>query len=97
MVASMIDTLALFEISIPEPMLAYHASRVVEIAQAIRAGGERPVLTVVERDDGFSYVLVDGKDELAALKLVGAGMARVRVVGEPRQEWRGAHLQKRRV
>jgi hypothetical protein len=87
---------ALVEISVPEPLLAYHGFRTVEIAKAIRAGGALPTLTVAERDG--RYVLVEGKDEFAALKLVGIGMAPVRIVEESRPDWRRKEpLWKRRM
>ncbi len=53
--------------------------------------GER-VATVAERNGRF--VLIEGKDEFAAWKLVGAETAPVHIVGEARQGWRTKHLHK---
>jgi hypothetical protein len=70
-------TLRLAAIEVPPPLLAYHATRTVELAKAIRVGIEIEPLSVVKKRD--RYILVEGKDELAALKLVGAETAPVRI------------------
>lgn len=87
--------IAIAEIDVTPDMRAYHATRTVELARAIRAGEPIEPLAVAERDG--RCVLVGGRDELAALRLVGATNAPVRVVEETAPRWRGAHLQKRRV
>jgi hypothetical protein len=71
-------SLRLTEIDVPAPLLAYHATRTVEIARLIRAGKPIAPLAVAERNG--RYVLVAGKDEFAALKLVGIEMAEARIV-----------------
>jgi hypothetical protein len=57
-------TLRLAEIDVPPAMLAYHATRTVELAKTIRAGQPNAPLTVVERNGRF--VLIGGNDEFAA-------------------------------
>jgi hypothetical protein len=66
----------LASIDVPAAMLAYHATRTVELAKALRAGRAIEPLAVVKKFG--RYVLVVGKDEFAALKLVGAEKAPVR-------------------
>jgi hypothetical protein len=70
-------TLRLAAIEIPPSLLAYHATRTVELANAIRAGIEIEPLSVVKKRGG--YVLTAGKNEFAALMLVGAVSAPVRI------------------
>jgi hypothetical protein len=70
-------TLRLAAIEVPPPLLAYHATRTVELAKAIRAGIEIEPLSVVKKRGG--YVLTAGKNEFAALMLVGAETAPVRI------------------
>jgi ParB-like nuclease domain len=77
-------------IDVPAAMLAYDATRTVELAKAIRAGKAIEPLTVVKQFG--RYVLTEGKDELAAWKLIGAETAPVRVVGNTRSNWRGRQL-----
>jgi hypothetical protein len=72
-----IVSLRLTEIDVPPAMLAYHATRTVELAKTIRAGQPIAPLTVAERNG--RYVLIKGKDEFAAWKLVGAETAPVRI------------------
>jgi ParB-like chromosome segregation protein Spo0J len=77
-------------IDVPAAMLAYDATRTVKIAAAIRAGKVIEPLTVVKKCG--RYVLVKGKDEFAAWKLVGAETAPVRVVDDIRLTWRERRL-----
>jgi ParB-like nuclease domain len=65
------------KIDVPTPLLAYHATRTVEIAATIRGGKAIEPLSVVKISG--RYILIEGKDELAALKLVGAETAPVRI------------------
>ena len=83
-------TLRLAAIEVPPPLLAYHATRTVELAKAIRAGIEIEPLTVTKKSGRF--VLIQGKDELAAWKLVGAETAPVRFGDEIRLTWRERRL-----
>jgi hypothetical protein len=83
-------SLRLTEIDVPAAMLAYHATRTVELARLIRAGKPIAPLSIVRRDG--RYVLIEGKDELAAWRLVGAGMAPVRVVKNTGSNWRERRL-----
>lgn len=82
-------TIRLTEIDVPTPLLAYSATRTVELAKAIRAGQAIVPLVVVERNG--KYALVEGKDEFAALRLVGSETAEVRFV---RSQWRERHLRR---
>jgi ParB-like chromosome segregation protein Spo0J len=83
-------TLRLAAIEVPPPLLAYHATRTVELAKAIRAGKAIEPLTVTKKSGRF--VLIQGKDEFAALKLVGAEAAPVRIVDDIRLTWRERRL-----
>ena len=65
------------KIDVPTPLLAYHATQAVELAKAIRAGNAIEPLTVTKKSGRF--VLIQGKDEFAALVLVGAETALVRI------------------
>jgi hypothetical protein len=82
-------SLRLTEIDVPATMLAYHATRTVELARLIRAGKPIAPLSIVRRDG--RYILIEGKDELAAWRLVGAGMAPVRVKNTG-SNWRSRRL-----
>jgi len=83
-------SLRLTEIDVPAAMLAYHATRTVELARLIRAGKPIAPLSIVRRDG--RCVLIEGKDELAAWKLVGAETALVNVIAETRPNWRERRL-----
>ncbi len=72
-------------------MLAYHATRTVEIARDIRAGKEIAPLVVVKKKRG-QYILVEGQDAMAALRLVGAETAAVRFVVDITLTWRQRRL-----
>jgi hypothetical protein len=72
-----IKLIPLAAIDVPPPLLAYHGTRTVEIAKSLRAGIEIKPLSVVKIRG--RHILVEGKDELAALKLVGAETAPVRI------------------
>jgi hypothetical protein len=78
------------EIDVPTSLLAYHATTTVQLAKAIRAGVEIEPLSVVKNHG--RYVLVEGKDEFAALKLVGAEMAPVRFAVDIPLTWRQRRL-----
>ena len=78
------------KIDVPTPLLAYHATQAVELAKAIRAGNAIEPLTVTKKSGRF--VLIQGKDEFAALKLVGAETAPVRIVDDIRLTWRKRRL-----
>jgi hypothetical protein len=70
-------SLQLTSIDVPTALRAYHATRTVEIARAIRAGKAINSLAVVKKRG--RYILTDGKNEFAALRLVGAETAPVRI------------------
>jgi hypothetical protein len=78
------------EIEVPAPLLAYDAARTVELAKAIRSGKTIDPLAVVKKRG--RYILVEGKDELAALRLVDAETAPVRLVADITLTWRQRRL-----
>jgi hypothetical protein len=80
-------TLRLASIEVPTALLAYHATRTVEIARDIRAGKEIAPLVVVKKN-----ILVEGQDAMAALRLVGAETAAVRFVVDITLTWRQRRL-----
>jgi hypothetical protein len=88
------EKIPLTAIDVPAPLLAYHATRTVELAGLIRAGKPIAPLSIVMRDG--RYVLIEGKDEFAAWNLVGAGMAPVRVVKNTGSNWRERRLRERK-
>jgi hypothetical protein len=70
-------TLRLAAIEVPPPLLAYDATRAVELAKAIRAGKAIDPLVVVKKRG--RHILTAGKNEFSALRLVGAETAPVRI------------------
>lgn len=83
----------LADIFVPEATPPYHAFNTASIWRAMREEGGKPILKVIPRNG--RYELVGRRDELEALRLVGAQTTLVEFVEEPRRNWRGAHMRKR--